>query len=271
MERVQSESKTAAELFLNSFAGDYDCEKAWKAVGDLRRRGTDEVFDLAKEYCRSEIPKHRARALDVLAQLGAGRPLTERTHFDECVSIALAHLTDVDPLVVHSAAWALSHLRDNRAVAALLEMRHCPDAGVRWAVACGMHGCSQPEAVRTLVELTDDTDDDVRNWATFALGVPCVVGPGELGALDSIEIREALRKRLNDPISEVRDEALWGLALRKDLAALQSLLARLDSAEYIQGDETAAAEALGLSYEASVDDLRKGLRDLLNASESVSN
>jgi glutathione S-transferase len=63
----------------------------------------------------------------------------------------------------------------------------------------------------------------------------------------------------------VRNEAVWGLAMRKDRSGLRILLERLDSEEWIAGDEMAAAELLGLPREASVDDLRKGLPDLLDA------
>jgi hypothetical protein len=75
--------KTAEELFLDSFEGDNDDEAAWDAVRALRLRNTDDVFRLAVAYCRSEAPKQRARALDVLAQLGAGKPLLERLDAEE--------------------------------------------------------------------------------------------------------------------------------------------------------------------------------------------
>jgi len=120
--RESDSVKTAAELFSASFEGDYEDEQPWDAVGVLRRRNSDEVFQLAAAYCRSDMSIHRARALDVLAQLGAGRPLSERPHFSESVALAVARLRDEDPLVVHSAAWALAHLNDSIAVAALIEI-----------------------------------------------------------------------------------------------------------------------------------------------------
>lgn len=58
------------------------------------------------------------------------------------------------------------------------------------------------------MELTQDTDEDVRDWATFGLGV--------FGQLDSPEIREALVTRLSDTNADVRAEALAGLAARKE-------------------------------------------------------
>jgi HEAT repeats len=257
--------KTADELFLESLVGDYDDEAAWNAVHTLRQRGTDEVFHLAVRYCQSEIPKHRARGLDVLSQLGAGKQLSERPHFGDSVSMSISRLADPDPLVVRSAAWALAHLKGSQAARALIKMKSCPDFEVRWAVAHGMSGCEEPEAIRTLIELMEDTNDEVRNWATFGLAMAANEdGSGQLGTLDSSEIRDALRKRLADSFGEVRDEAVWGLARRKDRSALRILMERLDSEEWIAGDEMAAAEILGLRHDAPVDDFRKGLRDLLD-------
>lgn len=257
--------KTAEELFSASFEGDYDDEQPWDAVGELRRRNSDDVFQLAAAYCRSEVPIHRARALDVLAQLGAGKPSVERPHFDESVGIAITHLSDENPLATRSAAWALAHLQRDSAISALIRVSKCADAQVRLAVAVGVGGSERPDAIRTLVELMEDDDVEVRNWATFGLGHAGGENgpPVRLGTLDSAGIRDALRRRLADSFREVRNEAVWGLALRKDSAALQLLLDRLSSEEWISGDEMTAAEILGLDYDAPVEALRTGLRNLV--------
>jgi HEAT repeat protein len=258
--------ETTYELFLASFEGDYDDEAAWEAVQSLRRLDSDEVFQLAVAYSRSEVPKHRARALDVLAQLGAGKQRSERQHFDESVAIALAGLSDEDAIVVHSAAWALAHLNDDRAITALIEMRNHHDPDVRWAVAVGMANSERSEAIATLIELIDDGDDDVRNWATFQLGLASGEdGSGRLGTLDSSEIRDAFRKRIEDSFAEVRDEAIWGLARRKDPTGLRLLLGRLDSEQGIAGDEMVAAEILERNYDTPIGDLRDGLRRIIDA------
>ena len=136
-------------------------------------------------------------------------------------------------------------------------------------MACGMSGSQRPEATRTLIGLMEDNNDEVRNWSTFELGIAFMEdGSGRLGTLDSVEIRNAFRKRLNDSFGEVRNEAIWGLARRRDPAALQLLLERLESEHWIAGDETAATEILELKHDTSVEDLRTGLRNLLCQSET---
>ncbi len=111
-----------------------------------------------------------------------------------------------------------------------------------------------PDAIATIIELMDDSDDNVRDWATFALGTQC--------KMDTPEIREALRKRLADGYEEARDEAIWGLVQRKDEYAINELLRRLTSEEWKAGDEMAARDLLGQTSDASVNELCEGLRKL---------
>ncbi len=256
-----NDPRSVAELFEVALQGDYDDEAAWAAVASLRLRATPEILEYAKKYCGSDDPKARARGLDVLAQLGTGKPDSERPYLNECVSMALAGLKDTESLVVHSAAWALAHLRGERAVAALMEIKRHPDTGVRHAVAYGMGGRTEAER-STLIELMDDDDDEVRNWATFELGTICDV--------NSPEIRDALRKRLNDSFEEARSEAVWGLARRKDPEGLRILLERLASETWEEGDGMSAAEVLDVPHDTSPEELRLGLRKLLGQSGPAS-
>jgi HEAT repeat protein len=136
-----------------------------------------------------------------------------------------------------------------------MPMRKNPDPGIRWAVANGLNGSERPDAIAIIIELTDDADDNVRDWATFALGTQCPV--------DSPEIREALRKRLNDRCEMARDEAVWGLAQRQDPQGIRMLVERLTADEWKAGDEMAAAETLDMPHDTPAQHLRAGLQKLL--------
>ena len=240
------DTRTTEELFQASLQGDYEDEAAWDAVGALRLRKTEEVFQWAVRYCESAIPLERARGLDVLAQLGM--------HPDQCVAIAIEHLRDPEARVVDSAAWALAHLRGDAAISALIQMRQYSDPDVRWAVANGLHGSERPDAIATLIELMEDGDDNVRDWATFGLGQ---------GEVDSPEIRDALRKRLNDSYEDARAEGIWGLARRRDERGLRMLIEDLGDPEHGRGHEAAAADTLGLPSDTPAEQLCDGLRKLL--------
>lgn len=253
----RNDLRSVAELFAAALAGDCEDEEAWDAVVTLRMLGTEPVYGAAVQLCSSDDAKSRARGLDVLGQLGAGKPDAERPHLHDCVSLAVGHLSDPDPTVVRSAAWALAHLNTKAAAAALIPLTGHEDQKVRHAVAATLHGdqCASPGAVPAVLKLMQDPSDEVRDWATFALG--------QSVAVDSPEIRGALRSRLQDPYADTRNEALWGLALRKDRLGLRLLLETLQSEESVAGDKMAAAETLGLPHDSPVSAFCDGLRKLL--------
>jgi HEAT repeat protein len=135
-------------------------------------------------------------------------------------------------------------------------MRANSDPDVRLAVATGMPGSPREDAITTLIELMDDVNDNVRDWATFGLGTQ--------SDLDTSVIREALRKRLSDSFPDARVEAIWGLAQRKDESGLRMLIDRLSAEECAEGDKMAAAEILNLPNDTPAEQLLDGLRRLLS-------
>jgi hypothetical protein len=71
-----------------------------------------------------------------------------------------------------------------------------------------------PEAViAALVALSADPDGSVRDWGTFALG--------SMFEIESVAIEDALIARLNDEHVDCREEAIVGLAERRDARALE--------------------------------------------------
>ena len=79
-----------------------------------------------------------------------------------------------------------------------------------------------------LIRLSRDEHSDVRDWATFALGM--------LASEDTEDLREALVARLDDPDAETRLEAVHGLALRGDPRAVEPALELLAAAAESEGD-----------------------------------
>jgi HEAT repeat protein len=242
-----NDPRTTEELFQASLQGDYEDEAAWDAVAALRLRGTEEVFRSAVEFTRSGVPLQRARGLDVLAQL--------KVDHDQSVAIAIAHLKDENSRVVESAAWALAHLGGDSSISALIAIGNHTNPFVRLAVANGVAGSEREGAVATLIELMDDADDEVRDWATFGLGTQCSV--------DSPAIRDALRKRLKDAHDQTRAEAIWGLAQRKDKQGTEMLINSLLDPEHGSGHEQTAAGVLDVPRDTPTEQLLDGLRKLL--------
>jgi HEAT repeat protein len=221
---VHQRSKTLALLFDRTLASDYDDDDAWDAVIALRVDGSREVFDIATEWLRADNPRARARAADVLGQIGVG-PKRPHAFPKESCNLLLDLLKDEShPRVIASSIVALGHIHDARALPIIYKFVSHEDSVVRHAVAFTL-GCysDDPASIPGLMLLMMDQDDDVRDWATFSLGV--------WSEQDSGLICDALAQRLSDGFENVRLEALAGLSKRGDIRALGALAAALETTD----------------------------------------
>ncbi len=226
------------ELFAQTLSGNYDDDAPWEAVRSLHEMGSRAVFEKAANWCGSDDAKERSRGADVLAQLG--RSEERRNSFPEESFMVLAGmaLNEQETRPLCSAITALGHLADHRAVPLVAHYRSHSDPRVRYAVA---YACSSvPDerlSMEALLELMRDEDADIRDWATFGIGT--------LSSLDSAEIREHLVAALGDPSEDVRQEALAGLAKRRDRRSLPYLLGQLRQAEVDEMTLESASWMLG--------------------------
>lgn len=233
------EPKQIDELFAQTLAGGYDDELPWVAVRTLHGMGSHEVLDRAAKWCASDTPLQRARGADILAQLGRTADHPGNTFPEECFSQVLTLLqTEKETLPVLAAVHALGHIGNPLALPLVIKHRSHPHPDVRFAVACTLGNfADDARTVSTLLELMQDADEDVRDWATFGLGVQ--------GNFDSEEIRNALCQRMSDPDKDVREEAMVSLARRKDQRVLPLLLDELNQSEISYRVKEAAEALLG--------------------------
>jgi HEAT repeat protein len=214
-----------------------------RRVWQLQTLGSREVFDRAARLCQSRAVERRELGADILAQLGYQ---TNKPFKTESLPILTALLADRSSAVVASAIHALGHLEAIELVPKLIPFADSDDRAVRFALATALPWLAlhqkprdREPAIQATIQLTADTDANVRNWATFGLG-------DQLGD-DRPAIRDALAARLRDRHHETRAEALLGLAKRGDSRALlacahalrRSLVGRLDlrSAAYLGAPE----------------------------------
>jgi len=231
-------------LFRLTLEGDYDDEDdeggPWEAVSKLQAIATREVFEKAARWARDKKPTKRRRGVDILAQLGKTEDHPQVLFADESYAIVVQVLEDeLDLQVIDSCLVALGHLGNPAAVPLILEHRKNADPDVRFAVAFGL-SCfaDESDAIRVLLELMADNDPDIRDWATFGIGVQ--------SNADSAEIRDALVERLDDGNPDTREEAVAGLGKRKDLRVLPDLLDLLQEEEVSYGVVEAACHLLDL-------------------------
>lgn len=197
-----------------------DEDAAWEPVTILHRRGTREIFDAARWLVLSSCAVERTLGANILGQLG----VPNRSFSRESVELLLELFqSESDESVLEATCVALGHIHDPLAIPALARLSSHPSENVRFSVVHGLMGHSDGLAIATLIELSADTDEVVRDWATFGLGSQVDD--------DTPAIREALFRRTTDSDSVVRGEALVGLARRHDERVVQPLIRELTREE----------------------------------------
>jgi hypothetical protein len=200
-----------------------DDDLAWQRLRFAAEAGPP-AAETALGKLSSPDPAARATACDLL------RVVCEQFEPPrEATVVALLDLAreETDPDVQVSIAYAFGATNDARGIPVLVDLARHPDPDVRLAAARSLPATMlvsvELQGVRALIELTGDTDDDVRNWATFGLG-------RQIDA-DNPEIRTALWARVDDAHTETREEAIAGLARRREPRALPLVLGLLESGE----------------------------------------
>lgn len=201
-----------------------DNPTGWSAIAALHRSGGRDVLDAALAACADPDPLRRRVGASVLGQLGhvavGFQPVFEEERYQGlAILLAAERKGSGDPAVLADACTALGHLRDPRAIPSLVDLRAHPETSVRFGVVFGLSGHDSQEAIDGLVELSADSDEDVRDWATFGLG--------QLIETDTPAIRAALHARVDDPCTAVRGEAIEGLATRGDRSVVPFLIREL--------------------------------------------
>lgn len=229
-------------LFAQTLVGEYDSNEVCAAIATLRSNGSREIFTHAADWCHSEDPQKRERAVAVLCQLRASSdPNDPQWLFrDESYSLIVKILEhEKDPFVLESGVGALGHLEQPEAIPVILRYQDHADKKVRLAAAIAL-GCfpNDDRSIEGLLRLSQDPEPEIRDWAVFGLGV--------LGETDSPEIREALLLSLDDIDEDVREEAAVGLGKRRDERLLPKLWSMLDGEELKVRVAEAASYLLGL-------------------------
>ena len=213
--RYAAESRSSEELAACFLREGWGTDAGLHAIATLHYRGGLAEFEIGRHYAASADAAERAAGADILAQLGWG----QKTFLSESVSLLIGLLHDSDAWVIRSAAIALGHRNDPRAIPPLLALLGHPEADVRRGLVSGLSGHDHPDAVAGLIRLSRDPDDGTRDWATFGLGTQT--------SLDTPELREALVARLADFDPEIRGEAMIGLGRRGDDRACPAIEAAL--------------------------------------------
>jgi HEAT repeat protein len=172
-----------------------------------------EAAAYAQARLRDPDPAVRAVACDVLTFAAEEY---DEVHADAATELIAVAEAESDTDVLWSIIRALGATTDGRAAPILIRLARHPDPDIRFRVATALPLVAPTADLRaitaTLIELSNDVDDEVRNWATFGLGAQLTV--------DGFDVRSALWACCFDPSEDVRAEGIRGLARRRDPVAV---------------------------------------------------
>ncbi|MFB9831603.1 HEAT repeat domain-containing protein [Actinoallomurus acaciae] len=199
-----------------------DYEAVWEVLREVAADGPASLR-AGTDLLASSDPVARSVGCDLL---GCAGDLHEAVRADAASALLTLAPAETDADVTWSIAQALGSTYDRRAVPVLASLAAHPDADVRLKTAQALPSMPPEEAViGALIRLTADEDPQVRNWATFGLG-------SQVDA-DTPAVREALRARLGDDGEDVRAEAVFGLARRRDPRATARVIELLEAEQGI--------------------------------------
>ncbi len=199
------------------------------------------MFPQLQEMLRSSEPKLRAKAASLLAQNMVENKVLIRESHEELRRL-LVERDETEAEVISHALNAVGTLTESGDVELLLRFVEHPESSVRLSCACALEGKTDDRAVPALIQLSADSDGDVRNWATF--GLTLLHG----SAIDTPEIRAAMVARVSDDCSDgcqgdPKGEALLGLVQYRDARVIPAILEELK-----KWDDRPRSQNLDMSY-----------------------
>lgn len=174
-------------------------------------------FELASHLCASLDENERLVGTAMMANgVGTAFPV-------KAINVVLSFAgTETSDTVFEWIALALYKLEVPERHKYFERMLNCSRAKSRLAIALSLNGIKCERAIEQLIQLSSDKDPDVRNWATFGL---------REASSDSPNLCDALFDRCSDSHCETRQEAILGLALRRDIRVLAPLIDLLRSTD----------------------------------------
>ncbi len=145
-----------------------DEDERWVKLRQYVSEHTSAARVVGERALTSEDPRTRELAAGILGSVAS---VDRRTAAGIATLLIPRLAVERDADVLDSVIVALGHAGDARARARVLELADHPDENVRFAVAFALPnlGLEDDDSLAVLRQLSADTDEDVRVWATAAL------------------------------------------------------------------------------------------------------
>ncbi|MEV7009538.1 HEAT repeat domain-containing protein [Streptosporangium sp. NPDC051022] len=146
---------------------DQDGTTRWNAIAMLHERGDLETFTAARRLCAGETAAERMLGVDIIGRL----PFVDRS----LPVLRFLAASEDDCMVLYSVLIAFGHLRDRRALPSVIALGEHLDPRIRYGAAYALPNIignpPDPAGLVALERLTEDTDDDVAEWARLGLAL----------------------------------------------------------------------------------------------------
>ncbi len=163
------------ELFALTLLGNYDDDPAWDAVTKLHMNGSQSIFEKASAWCQSPEPLKRSRGADILCQLRDSKTAEQEQTQTFAAPIFVAESFQIisrmidketDERALTSELYGLGHLGHDGCVPLLVPHATHHNEEIRYAVTWSLGTFpNDPLAIESLIKLSEDSDEEIRNWA----------------------------------------------------------------------------------------------------------
>lgn len=180
----------------------------WENISELRSRKTKTIYEKSCQLLNSINQKEKIIGIDILAQLG----IPPRPFLKETMKLIFENLKkETNPNIVKSLLYAIGHNNEKLSkseISLICSFKNSSKNIVRESLVFSLLGVENNEAIETLILLSNDKTNYIRDWATFGIGTQI--------ELTNDKIINALWNRIDDKNRDTKDEAILGLAKRKD-------------------------------------------------------
>jgi hypothetical protein len=193
----------------------------WNYIRELRKRKTNDIYQKAIQLTNSIDNHEKVIGINILAQFGYSKKKKS-----QILNIYFNLLKSESNIkIISSILYGIGHNNKNlteKQIGLICCFHSSKSATIRYSLTFALSGIENKNAISTLIKLSKDKDADIRDWATFGIGSQIKT--------DNIEIRETLWERVTDTDKNTRDEAIAGLAIRKDQRVKEILKKELETA-----------------------------------------
>lgn len=197
------------------------------AICELQRRSNPQAVAILQKLSQSKNWRKKVVAINVMRELHIPKRPFSHYAVNETQEVLAKAIKDLNTDVVIASLYGISFRKTEKALQDIIVLSEHEDDDIRRAVVSALYQFNDDISIQTLIKLATANNDNVREYATFALA--------EMHEnIDTPELRQQLFMNCEDKCHYVADDALAGLIYRKDSRIFDLLQRRLTRDDELQ-------------------------------------